>query len=113
MYVHVYPPGIRKAKLRLAKVGKVYADTKINICSEEVLIRPRDKRTNSDIRSKAKDLEPMKVPVQRTVLTMPKSEVNTVILSNTILIIPSDKIEYGESVNYLAYLTDIWSDQRP
>ena len=72
--VLVHYPGLKKADYRLAKVSKVMPDDKGNVRTMEVLMRPRDKRTDGSRRYIHKDLEPMTVPVQRTALLMPSSE---------------------------------------
>ena len=73
--VLIHYPGLKKAEYRLAKVNKVMPDDKGNVRTMEVLMRPRDKRTDKSARYTHKDLEPMKVPVQRTALLMPCSEI--------------------------------------
>ena len=73
--VLIHYPGLKKSEYRLAKVSKVMPDTKGNVRTMEVLMRPRDKRTDKSIRYTHKDLEPMTVPVQRTALLMPCSEI--------------------------------------
>ena len=72
--VLIHYPGLKKAEYRLAKVSKVMPDDKGCVRTMEVLMRPRDKRTDKSLRYTHKDLEPMTVPVQRTALLMPCSE---------------------------------------
>ena len=72
--VLVHYPGLKKVDYRLAKVSKVMPDDKGIVRTMEVLMRPRDKRTDGSRRYIHKDLEPMTVPVQRTALLMPSSE---------------------------------------
>ena len=73
--VLIHYPGLKKADYRLARVSKVMPDDKGNVRTMEVLMRPKDKRTDGSRRYIHKDLEPMTVPVQRTALLMPCSEV--------------------------------------
>ena len=72
--VLIHYPGLKKAEYRLAKVSKVMPDNQGSVRTMEVLMRPRDKRTDKSVRYTHKDLEPMTVPVQRTALLMPRSE---------------------------------------
>ena len=77
--VFVHYPGLKKADYRMGKVSKVIPDKQGNVRTLEVKMRPKDKRTDGSVRYIPKELETMTVPVQRTALLMPKSEV----ISNT------------------------------
>ena len=63
----------------MGKVSKTIPDKQGNVRTLEVKMRPKDKRTDGSVRYITKELETMTVPVQRTALLMPRSEV----ISNT------------------------------
>ena len=73
--VFVHYPGLKKAEYRMGKVSKVLPDKQGKVRTLEVMMRPKDKRTDGSVRYIPKDLETMTVPVQRTALLMPRSEV--------------------------------------
>ena len=73
--VFVHYPGLKKAEYRMGKVSQVMPDKNGRVRTVEVLMRPKDKRTDGSVRYTHKDLEPMTVPVQRTALLMPSTEV--------------------------------------
>ena len=73
--VFVHYPGLKKAEYRMGKVSKVLPDQQGKVRTLEVMMRPKDKRTDGSVRYIPKDLETMTVPVQRTALLMPRSEV--------------------------------------
>ena len=74
--VFVHYPGLKKAEYRMAKVSKVMPDQHGRVWTVEVMMRPKDKRTDGSVRYTQKDLEPMTLPVQRTALLMPSAEVS-------------------------------------
>ena len=68
----------------MGKVSKVLPDKQGKVRTLEVMMRPKDKRTDGSVRYIPKDLETMTVPVQRTALLMPRSEVIANAPSHTI-----------------------------
>ena len=74
--VLVHYPGLKKAEYRMGKVSKVMPDKQGKVRTVEVMMRPKDKRTDGSVRYTHKDLEPMTLPVQRTALLMPSAEVS-------------------------------------
>ena len=74
--VFVHYPGLKKAEYRMGKVSKVMPDKQGKVRTVEVMMRPKDKRTDGSVRYTHKDLEPMTLPVQRTALLMPTAEVS-------------------------------------
>ena len=73
--VLIHYPGLKKAQYRLSKVSKALPDEQGNVSTVEVLMRHKDQRSDGLARYTPKDLEPKTVPVERTVLLMPRVEV--------------------------------------
>ena len=48
--VYVVYPGIRRSEYRIGKINKVYPDPKGKVRTVEVLMRPRDKRTDKNVK---------------------------------------------------------------
>ena len=59
----------------MAKVSKVFPDSDGNVRTIEVLMRRKQKATYSRPSYQPKDLEPLTLPVQRTVIILPVGEI--------------------------------------
>ena len=72
--VLVYYPEIKKGLYRMARVVQVYPDSSGKVRTVLVHMRPRQKLSDGKVKYLAKDLEPMTLPVHRTVLILPMEE---------------------------------------
>ena len=59
----------------MARVNTVFPDQMGRVRTMEVLMRPRQKNVDGSKLFTPKDLEPMTVPVQRTVLILPVEQI--------------------------------------
>ena len=71
----IHYPGIERGTYRMARVNTVFPDQMGRVRTMEVLMRPRQKNVDGSKLFTPKDLEPMRVPVQRTVLILPVEQI--------------------------------------